>query len=150
MSPLIDHRGEVAYFLGGQIDCSTTIQSCTDVLKVLSVNDDELDLQDLEGRGPPSIRREEGYIRVEKTKSSFFKSWRKYKAPSTLPTRHEVGMENELLDRVSKMNFKTQVEAFYTAYSKVFSNGLAHCRYMIEIDENSMWSYITTTSSNSS
>jgi len=119
VSPLLDERGEVVFFLGGQIDCSTTIHSCTDVLKVLSVNDDELDLQYRENGGTPSMRREEAATRQDKTRSSFFKSWRKYKAPSLLPTRNEAGMENELLDRVGKMSFKTQIEAFYTAYSKV-------------------------------
>jgi hypothetical protein len=36
--------------------------------------------------------------------------------------RDEAGMEGELISRVAKMSFKTQVEAFYTAYSKVCSH----------------------------
>jgi len=119
VAPLVNERGEVVYFLGGQVDCSTTIHSCSDVLKVLSINDDELDVQESEKRGPPSIHREEGALRQKKTKSSWFKSWRKYRPPPTLETRNEAGMEVELIDRVGQMSFKTQVEAFYTAYSKV-------------------------------
>jgi hypothetical protein len=33
--------------------------------------------------------------------------------------RDEPGMEGELVERLGKLTFKTQVEAFYTAYSKV-------------------------------
>lgn len=31
----------------------------------------------------------------------------------------EAGMEQGLLKKIEKMNFRTQMEAFYTAYSKV-------------------------------
>jgi PAS domain S-box-containing protein len=128
VSPLLDERGEVSFFLGGQINCSTTIHSCNDILRVLSVNDDELDQLDEMAsirNKPASIRsRTSGREGTTKTHSSFFKSWRKYNAAHAPPTsrinvRDEAGMEGELLNRVGKMNFKTQVEAFYTAYSKV-------------------------------
>ena len=80
---------------------------------------------------------------TSKARSGFFKSFRKYApsfgksnvpggAGSTDPmglvttagskgvsVRTEAGMENELIKRVGRMNFRTQVEAFYTAYSKV-------------------------------
>lgn len=41
-APLLNEKGEVSFFLGGQINCSTTIHSCTDVLKVLSINEKSL------------------------------------------------------------------------------------------------------------
>ena len=124
VSPLFNENGEISFFLGGQINCSTTIHSCTDVLRVLSVNDDELDRMDeIASRSkPPSVRSQQGP--ASQTKSSFFKSFRKYNA-SSLPAsskisvRDEVGMEGELIDRVGKLSFRNQVEAFYTAYSKV-------------------------------
>jgi hypothetical protein len=96
----------------------------------LSVNDDELDkADDIASRKnkPPSIRsRNSGREGTTKTRSSFFKSWRKYNAAyppaaSRISVRDEAGMEGELISRVAKMSFKTQVEAFYTAYSKVCS-----------------------------
>ncbi len=129
VSPLFNERGEVSFFLGGQINCSTTIHSCTDVLRVLSANDDELDKQDeiaaMKNR-PASIRsRDSAKEGVgTKTRSTFFKSWRKYNASqlpvaSKINVREEAGMEGELLNRVAKFSLKTQVEAFYTAYSKV-------------------------------
>ena len=129
VSPLFNENGEVVFFLGGQINCSTTIHSCNDVLRVLSINDDELDETDEEAKmKPPSLRsRSDNVPQWKKTKSSFFKSWKKYSSTSNnAPSAHnpvrvrdEAGMEGELINRVGKLNFKTQVEAFYTAYSKV-------------------------------
>lgn len=123
-APLLNERGQVAFFLGGQINCSTTIHSCTDVLKVLSINDEELGEVDNENKKPTSSLHRD-VNRSDKSKHSFFKSWRMFK-PSTgaesggaVRVRDEVGMEEALLNRVGKMTFKTQVEAFYTAYSKV-------------------------------
>jgi hypothetical protein len=80
---------------------------------------------------PASIRsRNSGRDVISKTHSSFFKSWRKYNAaaPHTtrISVRDEAGMEGELINRVGKLNFKTQVEAFYTAYSKVRTHPLDH------------------------
>jgi PAS domain S-box-containing protein len=124
VSPLLNERGEVSFFLGGQINCSTTIHSCTDVLRVLSVNDDELDKIDEMARNKaPSLRSQASY-NGPKPRSAFFKSWRKYNAsslpiPSRVRVREEAGMEQELINRVGKLSFRTQVEAFYTAYSKV-------------------------------
>ncbi|KAG0649428.1 Root phototropism 1 [Hyphodiscus hymeniophilus] len=122
VAPLLNERGEVVLFLGGQINCSTTIHSCSDILKVLSVNDEELDQQEELGRNkPPSIRSQQAKAQI-KPRSNFFKSFRKY-SPNTLPTtklsvKDEAGMEPELVNRLGKLSFKTQVEAFYTAYSK--------------------------------
>lgn len=120
-SPLLNERGEVVFFLGGQINCSTTIHSCTDILKVLSINDEELEFEELGRNKPPSIRSQDSKTKT-KSRSNFFKSFRKYNANSPPPTklsvRGEAGMEPELLNRLGKLSFKTQVEAFYTAYSK--------------------------------
>ncbi|KAH9221223.1 hypothetical protein DL95DRAFT_519269 [Leptodontidium sp. 2 PMI_412] len=126
VAPLLNERGEVCFFLGGQINCSTTIHSCNDILRVLSINDDELDKLDEIAVGKsktPSVRSRDGSSRGSKPRSTFFKSWRKYN-PSELPVaskvkvRDEAGMESELITRVGKLSFRNQVEAFYTAYSK--------------------------------
>ncbi|KAI9054835.1 hypothetical protein LZ554_001979 [Drepanopeziza brunnea f. sp. 'monogermtubi'] len=129
VAPLLDESGEVCFFLGGQINCSTTIHSCNDVLKVLSTNDEELDAVDAAAHTSrdkaPSVSsktRGTGH-HGPKPKSSFFKSWRQYTAArlpvaSSLRVRDEAGMEGELTNRLGKLSFKTQVEAFYTAYSK--------------------------------
>ncbi|CAG8979037.1 hypothetical protein HYALB_00011607 [Hymenoscyphus albidus] len=121
VSPLFNEQGEVTYFLGGQINCSTTIHSFTDVLRVLSANDDELEKFDLMDR-PVSVRSREPVV---KSKSSFFKAWRKYSVRDRdagrggkVVVRGEAGMEGELVGKLERLNFDTQVEAFYTAYSK--------------------------------
>jgi hypothetical protein len=121
VSPLFDEHGKVSFFLGGQIDCSTTIRSCTDVLRILSFNDDELDrigsLDTHDDACTPVSTTSES----RKTRSSFFRSRRKFKTStsSRLNIKERVGMEQELLHRVGAQSFETQVEAFYTAYSKV-------------------------------
>lgn len=120
VSPLLDEKGDVVFFLGGQINCSTTIHSYTDVLKVLSVNDDELDeLEEITRlKSPtPSVKGRKTSV-SGKVRSSFFKSFRKYNAVPMVRVQDEPGMEPELLNRLGKLTFKTQVEAFYTAYSK--------------------------------
>ena len=124
VAPLLNERGEVVLFLGGQINCSTTIHSCTDILKVLSINDEELDQPEDPGKNkPPSIRGQEPKPKA-KLRSNFFKSFRKYNATaipssSQINVRAEAGIEPELMSRLGKLAFSTQIEAFYTAYSKV-------------------------------
>lgn len=119
VSPLYNEQGEVSFFLGGQINCSTTIHSCNDILRVLSLNDDELDkIDEVSKKKPPSLRTRDSSNIVPRVKSSFFKSFRKYKAPSVV-VKNEAGQEPDLINRIGKMSFTTQVEAFYTAYSKV-------------------------------
>jgi len=128
VAPLLNERGEVCFFLGGQINCSTTIHSCNDILRVLSINDDELDRQDELAAGKPktpSLRSQDRGGRGSKPKSTFFKSWRKYNAAGTpgatkVKVLDEAGMEGELINKVGRLTFRNQVEAFYTAYSKVY------------------------------
>lgn len=43
LAPLFDAEGNLKFFIGGQINCSTTIRSNTDVLKILSMSDDPED-----------------------------------------------------------------------------------------------------------
>lgn len=80
---------------------------------------------DKENKKPTSSLQLRDATRLDKSKNAFFKSWRKFKPSAGVESgeavrvRDEVGMEEALLNRVGKMAFKTQVEAFYTAYSKV-------------------------------
>ncbi|TGO55949.1 hypothetical protein BCON_0084g00170 [Botryotinia convoluta] len=117
VSPLLDGNGDVRFFLGGQINCSTTIHSRTDVLRILSLNDEDTGVF-IEGSSKaPSVRSKESNSPSNCGKTSFFKSFKKYKANS-VEIWDEAGMEGELIDRIGKLQFKTQVEEFYTAYSK--------------------------------
>ena len=122
-APLLDAMGRVAFFIGGQINCSTTIRSNTDVLRILSMSDDPNEDAD----AAQSIHS------TKTPKRSFFGFTRKESTPQ-LPTStkrvevREAGMEQGLLKKIEKMNFRTQMEAFYTAYSKVaFHDSSFYC-----------------------
>ncbi|KAA8574671.1 hypothetical protein EYC84_003921 [Monilinia fructicola] len=119
VSPLIDGNGDVRFFLGGQINCSTTIHSRNDVLRILSLNNDDTRSVTERNGKTPSIGSKESNSLCNYGKSSFFKSFKKYNA-NTIKIRDEAGMEGELIERIGKLQFKTQVEEFYTAYSKYF------------------------------
>lgn len=114
LAPLLDASGRVAFFIGGQINCSTTIRSNTDVLRILSASDDPDDPAEV----APSVHES------KPSKRSFFGFTKKENNPQ-LPAStkrvevREGGMEQGLLRKIEKMNFRSQMEAFYTAYSKV-------------------------------
>lgn len=94
------------FFLGGQINCSTTIHNCSDVLRILSQSED---VEDEKEELPPARAP---------TKLGFFKSFRNLNR-TTVANGREAGMEQGLLNRIEKMNLKGQMNSFYTAYSKV-------------------------------
>lgn len=126
-APLYDQHGHVSFFIGGQINCSTTILSCTDILKILSLSDEgdnESVTSQLLSR-PESLKSRSsssaGLSQNGSRKASFFQTFKRKNAERAV-VRDEAGMENELLEQVGNLNFKNQVEAFYTAYSKVCRN----------------------------
>ncbi|KAL8784808.1 MAG: hypothetical protein Q9195_008888 [Heterodermia aff. obscurata] len=113
VAPLLDVNGRLAFFIGGQINCSTTIRSNTDVLRILSLSDDP----------DEDVETQKSVHDIKPTKRSFFGFVKKDNTPQ-MPTStkrvevREAGMEQGLLKQIEKMNFRTQMEAFYTAYSK--------------------------------
>lgn len=117
-APLFDADGNCAFFLGGQINCSTTVHSYTDILRILSVSDDPNEdsaseaAQKANARAPPRSRKER------------FRSFWNMNSKDKLDVR-ETGMEQGLLKRIEKMSLATQMKLFYTAYSKV---GAILCR----------------------
>lgn len=111
IAPLLDAEGKTAFFLGGQINCSTTIHSCSDILRLLSMSEDSEAVDD-------------PYLTATSTKpgssgiNGFFKALlgrNRQKAPDS----REAGMEQNLINKIERMNFKDQMDMFYTAYSKV-------------------------------
>ena len=100
---MLDGRGNVVFFLGGQINCSTTVHNSSDILRILaSSNDDEVDTAEVKDNA------------ITSRLLSAFKGSKKSSKPPRQP-----GMENTLLDRLERMNLQTQMDEFYTAYSKV-------------------------------
>ncbi|KAL9029464.1 MAG: hypothetical protein Q9196_002286 [Gyalolechia fulgens] len=113
VAPLFDANGRVKFYIGGQVNCSTTIRSNTDVLRILSISDDpEEDKEIVQAVKDtrPSKRSFFGFGRKESTP--------KLPASSKKVEVREAGMEHGLLKQIEKMNFRSQMEAFYTAYSK--------------------------------
>lgn len=109
----MDRLGRVVYFLGGQINCSTTIHNRSDIVRVLSVSD-EAEADDPTLVSPP--------IQPPKSSRSFFRSFRSHNNNKVATREHEAGMEQELIKRIEKMNLKNQMKMFYSAYSKVSSH----------------------------
>ncbi|KAI9741416.1 MAG: hypothetical protein M1818_004222 [Claussenomyces sp. TS43310] len=128
VAPLFDGDGNLAFFLGAQINCSTAIHSATDVIDILSLSDDDLEEGhslntgiskvtsapiSSTGSRPPSPKKS----------SSLFKNWRKHDqndSPKNISVRSEAGMEGELIGKIRKLSVHTQAQAFYNAYSKYF------------------------------
>lgn len=50
--------------------------------------------------------------------SAFFQAFRSHKNGDKYPDSRDAGMEQNLLNKIERMNFKDQMEMFYTAYSK--------------------------------
>ena len=103
----------MAFFLGGQINCSTTIHNRSDILRALSLSDEAVD-ENIEFNSGASINQNE-------KKRGFFKNLR-MRSSSNIPKvteDREAGMEAELMQKIEKVDFKQQMKMFYTAYSKV-------------------------------
>lgn len=107
VTPLFSENGNLVFFLGGQINCSTTINSTSDVLRILSQsrNDEEDSRTDtIRSKPPPGPSRS---IRHP------FASNRASVAPRA------PGMEDQLVDRLANLPLTSQFREFYTAYSNV-------------------------------
>jgi PAS domain S-box-containing protein len=117
IAPLRDEAGNIAFYLGGQIDCSTTIHGKPDVMKILELDDkkafqahrDDVAVNDTSNLTPTSPREQ-----LKRHRQLF-------KSTSCLPTeiRRGPGMENDLIGWLGGMNLETQMQMFHTAYSKV-------------------------------
>lgn len=108
-APLYDENGNVAFFIGGQINCSTTIHSSSDILRLLSYSEDTEDHQ---------AKPEPAPVKKSTFGKGFFRSLRG-DSIAEINGSKEVGMENALLNKIEKLTVKKQMETFHSAYSKV-------------------------------
>ncbi|ETI22710.1 hypothetical protein G647_06786 [Cladophialophora carrionii CBS 160.54] len=108
-TPLSDAVGNVVFFLGGQINCSTTIHSASDVLKVLAQTNDT-DEDAVNGITSPEASKNSSSLKTK------FKNPFRSRAP--VEPYRPPGMEDGLLNKIEKMNLRKQMDTFYTAYSK--------------------------------
>lgn len=116
VAPLYNQRGKTEFFIGGQVNCSTTIHSNVDVLKVLSTSaTNDADLAELNNKSLPG--------NPQSTRPSARKTI--LKALGVRQNGHNVhvpqmdaGMENGVLGRMEGQDLNAQMKEFYTAYSK--------------------------------
>ena len=113
LAPLFDSKGKLAFFLGGQINCSTTIHNCSDILRVLSVSD----APEEENAIVPTVPTKRD---IQSSRKNFFKSLLS-RSSSKVVEEREAGMEQELIGSINskKLNVSNQMRIFYNAYSKV-------------------------------
>lgn len=109
--PLFGPDGRLAFFLGGQINCSTTIHNRSDVLRVLSLSDEVEE-------GNPSLQASTDPAMNGKKSRGLFSSF-KNRDKAKVAVDKEAGMEGDLIKQIERMDFKNQVQLFHSAYSKV-------------------------------
>ncbi|KAI0163605.1 hypothetical protein BJ166DRAFT_465879 [Pestalotiopsis sp. NC0098] len=144
-TPLRDETGNVVFFMGGQINCSTTIHNNVDVMRVLSVPYDTPSAEELRLQQEAQQQLQAG---TQPRRKSFFKSLITNALPATggppppsqshqqspsqtpqwgqplssVPTSaggsDVQGMEGRVLERMGGLDLVSQMKEFYNAYSK--------------------------------
>ncbi|KAK4940162.1 hypothetical protein LTR10_019697 [Elasticomyces elasticus] len=109
-APLFDAHGNVVFFIGGQINCSTTVHNQSDVLRILAMSNDT-DEKAASGVMSPPLPEQKQRPRASRLFSSFRN--KQIAEPQGPP-----GMEETMINKLEKMNLKKQMDTFYTAYSK--------------------------------
>ncbi|KAK5674818.1 hypothetical protein LTS10_012555 [Elasticomyces elasticus] len=115
VTPLYDAHGNLAFFLGGQINCSTTIHNASDVLRILGASNEKTDdpvpgtFSPLLSAPPPKPPRARSFLNAIRGNP------RVQMRPMATP-----GMENKLVEKLEDMSLKNQMDTFYTAYSNYF------------------------------
>ncbi|KAK7908843.1 hypothetical protein PG985_016146 [Apiospora marii] len=114
MAPLFDETGTLAFFIGGQVNCSTTIHSNTDVMKVLAggttpaAKETEL--------VPPTRRQVQRQSSMPSARKALLKAFGV--RVDEARTLGESGMEDQVLGRMEGQDLRDQMKEFRTAYSK--------------------------------
>ncbi|KAK5164670.1 uncharacterized protein LTR77_009876 [Saxophila tyrrhenica] len=101
------HDRQPIFFLGGQINCSSTIHNQSDVLRILSQSKEE-EQPATQLSAPPPLRQPRS--------QSFLNAFRRPSRMSAAPQKTP-GMENILLNQMEEVPLESQINKFYTAYS---------------------------------
>lgn len=115
--PLFNSRGKCDFFLGGQVNCSTTIHSNVDVMKVLSMSD-TADTDEMESQRNATTPSHKSISRPS-ARRTFLKALGVRHEDHTPLQTGDAGMENGVLGRMEGLDLSSQMKEFYTAYSKV-------------------------------
>lgn len=125
-APLYDAKGKIAFFIGGQVNCSTTIHSNVDVMKVLSISTGE----DAEENG--NVKAQSLHRQVLPMKPSarraLLKAFGVRIEEQVVAPTGDAGMEDGVLNRMEGQDLSSQMKEFYTAYSKVSTFHSRACR----------------------
>ena len=119
VAPLRDEAGNIVFYLGGQIDCSTTIHGNPDVLKVLEFDSRKPSVSGQiysAVRDTPSSNTLSPREQFKRHRSMF-----KSSSGSLTEIKHDAGMEDDLLGKLGHMSLESQMQTFQTAYSKVMN-----------------------------
>lgn len=133
VAPLFDEQGQLAFFIGGQVNCSTTIHSSADVMRVLSMSSDpsETDAKESPAKPgettakqpqatpqPPPPRKSSARKVLLK---AFGVRTQDENEPSAqaVPAMAVAGMGKKLLSKMEGQDIGTQMREFYSSYSKV-------------------------------
>ncbi|KAK1994596.1 hypothetical protein LX36DRAFT_613917 [Colletotrichum falcatum] len=114
VAPLYNEAGKLSFFIGGQINCSTTIHTNADVMKVLSssTNDDV----EAATKKPPVLHRSSS---APSARKAFLKALGvKVDDHGPSSPAADPGMEGKLLHKLEGRDLNSQMKEFYTAYSK--------------------------------
>ncbi|KAH8662512.1 hypothetical protein BX600DRAFT_513340 [Xylariales sp. PMI_506] len=130
VAPLFDERGRIAFFIGGQVNCSTTIHSNADVMRVLSAStsaDTEGDFANPPKSSSSQPPKKAGALpsagkailkafgmRVDQTSQQQQQQQQQQEAEAN----GGLGMEPEVLTRMEGLSLDGQAREFRTAYSR--------------------------------
>lgn len=117
LAPLFDKNGNVAFFLGGQVNCSTTIHNNADAMRVLSTSSVEEAGEDAP-RPPPTLNRQSSLPSARRALLKAFGMRVDPPKGGGAAVQGAAGMEREVLGRMEGQTSEGQVREFYTAYSK--------------------------------
>lgn len=115
-APLYDAKGKLAFFIGGQVNCSTTIHSNVDVMKVLSLSSGE-EPEENESLRAQSVHKQPVPMRPSARRALLKAFGVRIEEQIVTPTG-DAGMEDGVLNRMEGQDLSSQMKEFYTAYSK--------------------------------
>lgn len=116
-APLYNQRGKTEFFIGGQVNCSTTIHSNVDVLKVLSTSaTNDADMAELNNKPLPGNPQ---HSKTSARKTILKALGMRQNGHNAHIPQMDAGMENGVLGRMEGQDLNSQMKEFYTAYSKV-------------------------------
>ncbi|KAK9791464.1 hypothetical protein SCARD494_07647 [Seiridium cardinale] len=114
VAPLYDENGKLSFFIGGQVNCSTTIHSNADIMKVLSLSASG-EAQD--ETKETSLQAPQRHGALPSARKAFLKAFGVRVDEAKAPLG-PAGMEHKVLGRMEGQDLDAQLKEFYTAYSK--------------------------------